>query len=295
MKYVKINSFEKHLDEALPDHPSEVYFILMEDPFERRFVSERIAKKIGFEVTRLGKEQLLEELESLSLFSSKRTLICDEAAEKEIPKVEDLVLIFTGKSTPLFYKKMEKEGIILDLTHEKPWDRKNRLQRWLLEYARDCGKALSVDGATYLIDFSHADFAMLLQELDKVIAYSGEEKKLSLERIKEISSLDPVQSGWQLSETVVLGGTVHFGDTDPYALIGQLRYQLQFGLQITLAKEPRKASLKKIEKFQRSGLKSPYFVEGLKELFDLEMKIRSNISNQGLLFDQFRAKLAAKR
>lgn len=295
MKYVKIDSFEKHLDEALPDHPSQVYFILMEDPFERGFISERIAKKIGFEVTRLVKEQLLEELESPSLFSSKRTLICDEAAEKEIPKIEDLVLIFTGKSPPPFYKKMEKEGITLDLTREKPWDRKSRLQRWLLECARDRGKALSVDGATYLIDFSHADFAMLLQELDKVIAYSGEDKSLSLEMVKEICSLDPIQSGWQLSEAVVLGGAVHFGDTDLYALIGQLRYQLQLGLQIALAKEPPKASPKKIEKFKQSGLKPSYFAEGLKELFNLEMKMRSNISNQGLLFDQFRAKLAAKR
>lgn len=295
MKYVKIDSFEKHLDEALPDHPSEVYFILMEDPFERRFVAERISKKIGFEVIHCDNDQLLEELESPSLFSNKRTLICDEAIEKEIPKVEDYVLIFTGKEAPPFYKKMEKEGTTLDLIREKPWDRKSRLQRWLLECARDRGKALSVDGATYLIHFSHVDFAMLLQELDKIIAYSGVEKKLSLEMVKEICSLDPIQNGWQISEAVVLGGTVHYGEIDLYTLIGQLRYQLQLGLQIALAKEPPKTSPKKIERFRRSGLNSSYFTEGLKELFNLEMKMRSNISNHGLLFDQFRAKLAAKR
>ncbi|MDJ0651434.1 MAG: hypothetical protein QNJ27_00215 [Simkaniaceae bacterium] len=295
MKYVKIDSFEKHLDEALPEHPSTVYFILMEDLFEREFVSERIAKKIGFEAARLDKKRLSEALGSPSLFSSKRTLICDEAAEKEIPKLEDLVLIFTGKTPPPCYKKMEKEGITLDLMHEKPWERKSRLQRWLVEYARDQGKALGVNVATYFIDFSHADFARLLQELDKVIAYSGKSKSLSLEMVKEICSLDPVQSGWQLSEAVVLGGAVQFGDTDLYALIGQLRYQLQIGLEIALAKKLPKASPKKIEKFQRSGLKPSYFVEGLKELFNLEMNLRSNLSNQGLLFDQFRAKLAAKR
>lgn len=295
MKYIKIDSFEKHLEQALPDHPSEVYFVLMEDSFERRFVSERIAKKIGFGVTRLDKDHLLEELESSSLFSNKRTLICDEAEEKEIPRREDLVLIFTGKSPPPFYKKMEKVGTTLDLTREKPWDRKSRLNRWLLESARNRGKALSVDGAAYLIDFSHVDFAMLLQELDKIIAYSGEEKSLSLEMVKEISSLDPVQNGWQLSETVILGGEVYFGDTDLYALVGQLRYQLHLGLQIALAKESPTVSPRKIERFQRSGLKPSYFIRGLKELFNLEMRMRSNISNQGLLFDQFRAKLAANR
>ncbi|QVL56844.1 MAG: hypothetical protein KFB93_05520 [Simkaniaceae bacterium] len=295
MKYVKIDPFEKHLDEALPDHPSDVYFILMDDPFERAFVAKRLCNKLRIDVIHSENDNLLEELESPSLFSKKRILICDDVKEKEIPKVDDLILIFTGKTAPPFYKKMEKEGTTLDLSGEKPWDRKSRLQRWLLECARERGKALSVDGATYLIDFSHADFSTLLQELDKIVAYSGEKKSITLEIVKGICSLDPVQSGWELSEAVVLGGFVHFDEVDLYSLIGQLRYQLQLGLQIAMAKEPPKASPKKIERFRRSGLKISYFMDGLKDLFDLEMKMRSNISNQGLLFDQFRAKLAARR
>ncbi|MEM8727395.1 MAG: hypothetical protein AAGE99_01580, partial [Chlamydiota bacterium] len=259
MKYTKSNSFEKHLDQALPDHPSEIYFVLMEDRFERGFVSERIAKKIGFAVTRLNGNRLLEELESPPLFSGKRIIVCDEAVEKEIPKVEGLILIFTGKSPPPFYKKMEKEGLTLDLTHETPRDRKSRLRRWLLEYASDRGKVLSIDGAVYLTDFSHADFAMLLRELDKVIAYGGEEKNLSLETMRAICSLDPVQSGWQLSEAIVLGGAVDVRGVDLHPLVGRLRYQLRLGLQIALAKRLPDVSPKKIEKFQRSGLKPSYF------------------------------------
>ena len=55
---------------------------------------------------------------------------------------------------------------------------------------------------------------------------------------------------------------------------------------------------KSIKEIQRVGKKKYIMVESYrnnKELFNLEMKMRSNISNQGLLFDQFRAKLAAKR
>ena len=51
MKYVKIDPFEKHLEEALPDHPSQLYFILMEDPFERRHLAERIAMRLGILVS----------------------------------------------------------------------------------------------------------------------------------------------------------------------------------------------------------------------------------------------------
>lgn len=295
MKYVKIDPFEKHLEEALPGHPSSLYFILMEDPFERTFLAERVAHRIGLETTFCPNDKLEEELESPSLFSEKRILICDEPELKNLSEMSDLILIFTGKAPPSFYKEKEKEGTTLDLKGEKPWDRKSRLQRWLLETARSRGKSLSLDGASYLIDVSHTDFATLLQELDKIIAYSGDEKHLSLQMVKEICSLDPVQSGWQLSEAVVLGGAVHFSDVDLYSLVGQLRYQLQLGLQVTTGKDPSNVSPKKLERFRKSGLKTTYFLEGLKDLFDLEMRMRSNISNQALLFDQFRAKLNARR
>ena len=65
----------------------------------------------------------------------------------------------------------------------------------------------------------------------------------------------------RVNMTVVLGGFVHFDQVDLYSLIGQLRYQLQLGLQITMAKEPPKASPKKIERFRRSGLKILYFLK----------------------------------
>lgn len=295
MKYVKIGPFEKHLEEALPTHPSPLYFIFMEDPFERGFLAECLSHKIGLETTFCPTEKLQEELESPSLFSNKRILICDEPSLKELPDANDLILILTGKTPPPFFKTKEKEGTTLDLKGEKPWDRKSRLQRWLLESARARGKSLSLDGASYLIDVSHTDFSALLQELNKIIAYSGEEKTLTLAMVKEICSLDPVQSGWQLSEAIVLGGPVHFGEINLYALVGQLRYQLQLGLHVASGKEPPNASPKKLDRFRKSGLKITYYLEGLKDLFDLEMRMRSNSSNQALLFDQFRAKLQAKR
>ena len=291
MKYVKIDPFEKHLEEALPDHPSQLYFILMEDPFERRHLAERIAALLGIPSTYCESDELLLQLESPSMFAEKGVIICDEVSVKEIPLGEEWVLIVTGEKPPPFYKKFEKEAVTLDLTGEKPWDRKSRLQRWLLEHARENRKTLNVDAAAYLVEFSHADFALLFQELEKALVYAGEEKTVTLEMIKTICSLDPKQSGWQLSEAVVWGGPVHLGDTDLYGLIGQLRYQLQLGLQIASGKEPPRTSPKKLEKIRRMGLEASYYLEGLKELFNLELKMRSNVSNQGLLLDHFRAKL----
>ena len=295
MKYVKIDPFEKHLEEALPDHPSQLYFILMEDPFERRYLAERIAKRLGIPLTSCESAELLLQLESPSMFAEKGVIICDEVSAKEIPLGEEWVLVLTGAKAPPFFKKLEKEAVTLDLTGEKPWDRKSRLQRWLLEHAREKRKTLTVDAAAYLVEFSHADFALLFQELEKALVYAGEEKTVTLEMIKTICSLDPKQNGWQLSEAVVWGGPVHLGDTDLYGLVGQLRYQLQLGLQVASGKEPPRASPKKLEKIRRSGFEASYYLEGLKELFNLELKMRSNVSNQGLLLDHFRAKLTVRR
>lgn len=296
MRYSKIDSFEKHLDDALPDHPAEIYFILMEDPFEREFVARCIAKKMGNEIKRCDPKDFLVELQTPLLFVDKRILLCDEVRDKEIPIIKDRIVILTGKTPPPFHKKMEKIGVTLDLTIEKPWDKKKRVQRWLLDYARGCGKVLSGEGATYLADFSHVNFAILLRELDKVMTYSGDEKHLSLKKIREVASLDPFQSGWELSEAVVFGGEVdHSGEIDLYPLVGQLRYQLEMGLQIALGKNPSKIPPKKLEHIQRKGLNSSYFIKGLQELFHLEVNIRLNLPDKRLLFDQFRSKLAAGR
>ena len=174
---------------------------------------------------------------------------------------------------------------------EKPWEQKTRLQKWLLEIARSEGKVLSLEAATYLTKGSHIDFGSVLQELNKISTYSGDENNLTLEMTKKVCSLEPIQSSWELSEAVVLGQVAYFGEIDFHAFIAQLHYQLQLGLEITLGKEVKKVSSKKLERFRRSGLKPSYFIEGLKELFDLEMKMRSNLSNPPLLFDRFKAKL----
>lgn len=295
MKYVKINPFEKHLEEALPEHPSQLYFILMEDPFERRHLAERIAARLGIPVTFSEDDALLLQLESPSMFAEKGVIVCDEVSAKEIPLGEEWVLIVTGVKAPPCFKNLEKEAVTLDLTGEKYWDRKSRLQRWLLEHAREKRKTLAIDAATYLVEFSHADFAHLFQELEKALVYAGEEKTVTLEMIKTICSLDPKQNGWQLSEAIVWGGPIYLGETGLYGLVGQLRYQLQLGLQVVSGKEPPRTSPKKLEKIRKTGLEASYYLGGLKELFYLELKMRSNVSNQGLLLDHFRAKLTERR
>lgn len=294
MKYLKIDPFQKHLEESLPDHPSSLYFIFMEDPFDRLFLAERIARQIDVETTFCPKEKFAEEIDAPSLFSEQRVLVCDEVDVKELPTASDLICILTGKTPPPSYKEKEKEGTTLDLRGEKPWDKKNRHHRWLLEVARENGKGIAPRGAALLVEGSNGSLSFLLQELEKLITYSGDAKTITEEMVHQVSSFDHSHTGWELSENIVLGAPVQIGEIDLYSLVGQIRYQLELGLALATGKEPPNASPKKCERFRKKGLPPAYFLEGLQALFDLEMKIRSNISNDALLLDEFRLKLGAK-
>jgi len=304
LKFLKAEPFEKHLEESLPDHLSPLYLLLVPDPFEREFLAKRITSSLDREVRHLNIDTLLREIESPSLFSQKRVLICDEIEKLKIralPLPSDLVLILMGKSVPTFFEAVKKVGITLDLTNEKPWDRKSRLQRWLLECVRSKEKTLAHDAAAYLIELGHTHFAMLLQELEKAIIYAGDEKQITLEMVKAIGTLSPLQTGWQLSETLVWGGTLNRKSIkeldDLYGVMGQIRYQLNLGVTLASGHEAPKLSPKRSEKLKvlAKSLSASYFAKGLKDLFKLELRMRSGITNHTLLLDHFHATLTKRR
>lgn len=249
-------------------------------------------------------DTLFEEINSPSLFSEQKVIVCDEIEklkEKSLPLASDLVLILMGKGEPTFYDSVKKEAVTLDLTKEKPWERKSRLERWLLENAKSRGKKLASDTAAYLLEFGSDDFASLVQELEKVLLYAGDEKEITLEMLKKVTTLSPSQTGWQLSEALIWGGALSRRSIqeldDIYGLIGQIRYQLNLGLSIASGEEPPKLSPKRLDKLKplAAKLTSSYFSDGLKLLFDLELKMRSGITDHTLLIDYYYAKLNQRR
>jgi len=300
LKFLKAEPFEKHIEEALPDHLSPLYLLLMPEPFERTFLANRIKAALDFECVYRDVDSLQSEIESPSLFSRKRILICDEIEKlksKTLSLSPDLVLILMGKSEPACFDAIKKEGVALDLSKEKPWERKSRIERWLLESARAKGKILAPEGVSYLIEAGQSDFSSLLQELEKVFVYAGDKKEISLAMIKAVGSISPTQTGWQLSEALVWGGTLSRRSlaelSDLYPFVGQIRYQLNLGVLLASGGEVPKRN----EKLRplATSLSPRYFISGLKDLIDLELKMRSGITNHTLLLDYFNAKLAKRR
>lgn len=304
MKFLKAEAFEKHLSESLPDHLSSLYILLLSDPFERAFLAKKITGAIGRDILYIGSDQLIEELEAPSLFSEKRVVVCDDIEklkDTSLPLSPDLILVLLGTSLPAFFESVKKEGVTLDLTNEKPWERKNRLHRWLLEGARLNGKTLNSDAATYLLERTHMDWAALHQELEKALTFSGDSPHISLEAVQAVCGSNLTQTEWQLSEAMVWGGTLNGRSIKQlenlYGFIGKLRYQLQLGLALLSNGEVPKISPKRREKFEglAQSFSLPYFVSGLKELLYLELQMRSGLSNHTLLLDYFYAKLSERR
>ncbi len=307
MKFLSAQPFEKHFNEAYKDHLSSFYGIFMKEPFERRFLMERLAEKMEgkkkwIHYSDTSVDTLFEEINSRDLFHSKKIIFYDGVEWfrqedhkwmkrlKHLP--EDLFLILGGANFSN-YDEIKKEIILLDLSFEKPWDRIARLNRWLLEEVQKKGKSLTKEALGALSTLPHYDFALLLQEIEKWVTYVGKENVIDKSAIQEVGSLDFSQKGWQLSDAIVWEGKMdvaslnHLDVAKIQKLFPQLRYHLQLGLIICLSlgrnkenlikKEYPKLSHQAVLRYKKlaSTLKMTYFQRGLKELFQIELDFRS--------------------
>ena len=122
------------------------YLILIKDSFEREFLAKRILKILNLPFSRIEPDKIANEITCSGLFTEKRVLLCDNIElykEKLLSLQNDLILILMAKSKPDFFESVKKEGVTLDLLNEKFWERKSRLQRWVLLFTKDNGKKIS--------------------------------------------------------------------------------------------------------------------------------------------------------
>ncbi len=320
MKYQNLKSFQKHLSSAAPNLLCRLYLIAIQDDFERTKALDMILSHLPVQPTRFSGvdcdlRDFLDAMQSESLFGES-VLVLDEAEKLSKKQIETLASHLTGfvgyllfgarSKTGSLATAVEKEGVILDLLEEKPWDKEKRLSEQLIERASSRGKRLSPDAAPFLIERLGVDPALLESEIDKLICYVGDRPTISREDILAISPASRTSTFWQTAEEVVWeGGEFPSLDASAFhALVPALRNQLHLGLTLaTLIQEGRpshewnvylpKLWPKTLEKrsSQAARLGSAYFQKGLDRLFELELLSRSNSTQYGALLDLFRAKM----
>lgn len=320
MKYQNLKSFQKHLASAAPHHLCRFYLVAMSDDFERAKALEEILLFISAPAHRFSGadcnlRDCLDAMQSMSLLGES-VVVLDEVEKFSKKQLEILAsslkapagyALFGSRSKVAGLSALvEKEGVVLDLLEEKPWDREKRLSEQLIDRAKSAGKQLSSDAAHLLFERLGADPALQVSEIDKLICYVGERSTIQREDILAITPASRTSTLWQSAEEVIWEGG-EFPSLDSVAfhgLIPALRSQLHLGLALATLIEEKcpsdqwsrflpKLWPKTLEKrsSQSARLGSAYFRKGLEKLFEIELLSRSSSTQYRALLDLFRAQL----
>lgn len=319
MKYQNLKLFEKNL---FSHDTCRVYLVQMSSDQERSATLQKIVESAlpsTHSLERFSKDvecrELFDAMLSPSLFGGDGVVLLDECEalkKKEVEKLTEflekgflagyLLLGARGK-TPLS-KVVEKIGLVLDMTEEKPWDRDKRLTETLAEMAKNEGKWLSPDAIPLLLECAGPDISLLTQEVQKLICYVGDRPTIERSDIFRICGANTLDTPWQIAEEIIWEGKGTFDASGFHGLIFSLRSQLQLGLKITSLLDagipgsewapyfpkiwPRTLEKRK-EQAARKGTK--YFKQGLEMLYKIESFSRTGSMSVEALFDLFRTTL----
>ncbi len=330
MKYQNFPTFANHLKEARLAKGSSIYLVVTPCPFERKKIFAQILSALKtqeaptlFEGGSVSTPKMISQLNSPSLFGGQTAVILDEVDKLKKGSLEPLFSYFESPSKSSFlllgtssaksgsdlYAKGKKEIIVFDLSGEKPWDRKLRLQKYLIDLSAKEAKSLSPDVALRILDQVGLDLSVLDQEMFKLMLYAHGRSQITLEDVKAICARGEGLTSWGLVDQILwekgpcqIDLTLDLAELLP--LIGQLRYQLQLGMQVAVLVEQRLstqeiqaelptlrgAALEKKIHFAKQHSIS-YFQKALHNLFEIELLSKNSSINAPLLLDSFIFKL----
>ena len=324
MKLSTTAAFEKHLQEAFPDHLAPVFILAIPCDFERQLMVQKIVEMIhrkdpSAHVLKFNSESpietVLSHLNSPGLFSKHAVAIYDQALKDEklihyVQRPAPGAFLLLGsrdmKTLSDVYQKGKKEIVVLDLCEEKPWDRERRLQDWVLRQAHAEGRRMDPGAAALLLELVGPDMPSLFQELEKIICYCGDKTQITEADVEAISEAHHQAIGWKLAEGVIWGkeGVPPEKSSDlsfVLPFLSQLRYQLEIGHKIDQLKAKRDEISRQLPQLRQATLdkylsqfskKRPkYFQQGLVALYDLEVALKSSGLDPDLLLDRFLAKI----
>ena len=228
MRLDNLRAFEKHLEGAAPRHLSPFYFVIGKDPLEcqeairllYRFLLPSDALKeyalSTFDGNEMCEGELDNALHTQSFLVNSRVILIRQAEKLKKPLQEmiqhsfrhplsNLTLILTATAwakNALFYKFAEKEGIILDLVEEKPWEKEKRLIEWVNKQAAEARKIISYQACQLLVKRVGTELALLRQELEKLICYCADCKEITLQDIERLCAYHHPDTVWKLGEAI---------------------------------------------------------------------------------------------
>jgi DNA polymerase III delta subunit len=283
-----------------------LFLFVIPDDFERRSHFDRVLARLG-----QNRPEIRSRLDlSLSLFEEKPIFVLDELETWKKEEIErlmatplDLGTLILGARSKIasLHAWVAKQGQIVDLSSEKPWERDRRLLEALQQKSQARGKKLQPEAAAKLFDRLDRSPALLESELEKLLAYVADRPVISVADVEAVSAFSRSYSLFQVADELAWENKLIDDQAEPAALVPLLRQQYQMGLKIALCSSLKEAGAifprlfpKTLERrfSQSKRLGAPYFQRALDRLFLLELSLRSLPHNPHLLLDEFRCHLA---
>jgi DNA polymerase III delta subunit len=299
---------------------TSIYIVLSPSESERKKLIIKIVSKIfnpvifSYVAGEDSMERVCSQLQEPDLLASATVVILDKcellkkeesaALQEYLEKNSSPQTFFILQGAFLKHRLQNKELILFDYSAEKPWQRQSRFKEWLRAKAKEEGKVLTGDVVEMLLAEAGDDLLRLEQELFKLVVFVGERAKIELADAKQLLSSAALLTGWQIAESLVWGDGKIKESAFDLSFIGQIRYHLQLGEEITSCLErglsPQEifTSLahfkpKMLEKYlplaqqKRRG----FFKKGLQALFELELNVKSSGVGAEHLFAHFQGQL----
>ncbi len=333
MKYQSLLAFEKHLEQAAKVQLSRVFLLVASCSSERKKIAEKIFGAVkekegeaSFHIkegSQSSVEAFIEELNTASLFTGQQALFIDgidklkknhlTALADYIVKPSPFSYLFLGASSAKglsdLLAKGKKELIICDLSDEKPWERKDRLKRFVIAGVAAAGKRLNSDAVEYLLENVGLNVPGLEREIEKLVSYAAERPILTLQDVKTLCATQKSSTLWQISDAIAwkdsfpkLEENVDLSLLLP--LISQLRAQFQQGLALSSLIErgvPYSEISQHVPQIKPAALdkilphakvrKSAYFKRALNLLFEMELMTKNSSLEPSVILDLFLSKI----
>ncbi len=269
MKYTNIKSFESHLRESSKQHLMDLYLICDKEDFTCRLLVKHIVtlSDLGQPKVLLGEDVSLATLETylfgMSLFTDKEIVIIHQIHKLKKPILDALarfldhpnpgirlILTCRERDQHLFFKKAEKAGVILDLLQEKPWEKEERLAKWIEQSVRSAKKNMTYATAMQLVKRIGPTQGLISGEIEKLICYVNARIDITIEDVKVLSSIALHDTVWKVGNYLLEGALAKALKVVDYlfnqglvlpVFVATLRHQFQNSYQLLSLKEEGKS------------------------------------------------------
>ena len=334
MRFQNLQAFDKHIQTS---SITSTYIIVCPDLEERLQIMSSVtsillkrnpsAEAICFSQEKESFAEVIEHLSTRPFFTSHTILQFNETSQQTkkqreilqgfIVKPSPFAFLILGLSSLKEYSSVctaaKNELVVLDLSQEKPWDRRKRLQAWLIDQALKEGKVLPVSVAQDLLESCGSDILLLQVELLKLISYIGDARQITSDDLKTVGIQYQMPTGWQLADALIWDDRcpiedVSFSLSELIPLLGQVRYHVQMARQLSAlfeqgaTQEQITAHLPQLrpamlEKYQRLVLayKSDFFDQVIKSLFKIDLLSKNSSLTPSFLWDYLAAQIAQQK